>query len=83
MSTKKGRTFALRVGQLLRHYKGGLYRVAGFATHTESEEKLVIYYNVDQKGTLWARPLTMFEDMVETERSGMVLRFVEADPPDK
>ena len=45
---------------LYKHFKGGLYRVCGFATHTETQEKLVIYHNVRDVSTLWARPIEMF-----------------------
>lgn len=33
-------------GQIYQHYKGNLYLVLEVATHTETEEKLVIYCNV-------------------------------------
>lgn len=51
-------------GQIYQHYKGNLYLVLEVATHTETEEKLVIYCNVKNKSQIWARPLTMFEDTV-------------------
>lgn len=54
-----------------RHYKGGIYFVTGIATHTESEEKFVIYH--DGKKT-WARPLTMWLEDVEYEGE-IVKRF--------
>lgn len=49
------------IGGVYRHYKGNVYRVTGVATHTETEEKLVIYchpQSVNPK--VWARPLDMF-----------------------
>ncbi|MBG9768283.1 DUF1653 domain-containing protein [Bacillus vallismortis] len=45
-------------GCRFRHYKGGLYKVIGEVTHTETEEKLVTYEDLD--GILWARPKEMF-----------------------
>ena len=54
----------VEIGGLYRHFKGGLYRVRGFATHTETEENLVIYYNVRDL-TLWARPIEMFCETVD------------------
>ncbi|UJE04087.1 DUF1653 domain-containing protein [Bacillus subtilis] len=46
------------VGCRFKHYKGGLYKVIGEAIHTETEEKLVTYEDMD--GILWARPKEMF-----------------------
>ncbi|WP_347340282.1 DUF1653 domain-containing protein [Bacillus halotolerans] len=46
------------IGCRFKHYKGGLYKVIGEATHTETEEKLVTYEDMD--GILWARPKEMF-----------------------
>ncbi|MFT0803322.1 DUF1653 domain-containing protein [Bacillus swezeyi] len=48
------------VGCQFKHYKGGLYRVIGEVTHTETEEKLVIYEDENKDGILWARPKNMF-----------------------
>jgi hypothetical protein len=51
------------------HYKGKEYEVIGFALHSETLEKLVVYrplYETPdiEKGTLWVRPIHMFEEMV-------------------
>ncbi|WP_444559063.1 DUF1653 domain-containing protein [Bacillus stercoris] len=46
------------IGFRFKHYKGGLYKVIGEAIHTETEEKLVTYEDMD--GILWARPKDMF-----------------------
>jgi len=44
-----------------RHKKtGGLYRLLGFATHTEDEQDVAIYQGED--GRFWARPKAIFED---------------------
>ena len=51
---------------LYRHYKGGLYDVVEVATHTETEERLVIYRD-RKKGRLWARPLAMWLEEVEVD----------------
>jgi hypothetical protein len=44
---------------LYAHYKGGRYRVIGVATHSESEEQLVVYQSI-QTDRLFVRPLQMF-----------------------
>lgn len=53
-----------------RHYKGGIYEVTGVAMHSEfPEQELVIYIHPtdDGKEQLWARPIEMFLEDVETE----------------
>ncbi len=59
---------------LYRHYKGKNYRVLGTARHSETEEPLVIYHPEDQPDSLWARPETMFHEIVDTPE-GRVARF--------
>lgn len=51
-----------------RHYKGHICRVIGVARHSESLQELVIYTHPDEKGIeqLWARPIEMFLENVET-----------------
>lgn len=47
-----------------RHYKGNDYLVIGLATHSETEERLVVYrQDYGEKG-LWVRPLAMFTELV-------------------
>lgn len=47
-----------------RHYKGNFYQVEGVATHSETEEKLVVYRPLYGEGALWVRPLAMFIETV-------------------
>ncbi|MBF0490830.1 MAG: DUF1653 domain-containing protein [Candidatus Omnitrophica bacterium] len=53
---------------LYEHYKGKRYEVLDVAIHSETEEPMVIYkalYKGDfPEGTLWVRPLTMFQENV-------------------
>jgi len=49
------------VGCTYRHKKGGEYTVTGIVTHTEDEERLVVYERSEDK-SMWARPLEMFMD---------------------
>ena len=46
-----------------KHYKGGIYTVIGIGLHTETEERLVAYY--DEEGKVWFRPEEMFFGEVE------------------
>ena len=48
-----------------RHYKGGEYEVFGVASHSETQESLVIYKALYGDFSLWARPLKMFLENVE------------------
>lgn len=51
---------------LYRHYKGGLYEVLSIATHSESQEALVIYRSLSV-GQVWARPCSMFTEFVSVD----------------
>ena len=48
-----------------RHFKGNEYEVTGFAKHSETGEKLVIYKSLCNSDDVWARPYDMFIDVVE------------------
>ena len=50
-----------------RHYKGHDYQVIGLATHSETEEVLVVYYPLYGDRALWVRPLSMFIETVEKD----------------
>ena len=54
---------------LYQHYKGKKYEVIGLAHHSETEEPLVVYKALYEtkygKDSLWARPLSMFEETVD------------------
>ena len=61
-----------------RHYKGKDYEVIGVATHSETEEKLVIYRALYGEYDLWVRPLSMFTESVEIEGNSLPrFRFIE------
>lgn len=63
---------------LYRHYKGGLYTVLCSARHSETEEWLVVY-RAEAAGTLWVRPLVMWNEAV-LQDGGAVPRFALIDP---
>jgi hypothetical protein len=46
-------------GQRYKHFKGAVYEIVGVATHTETEEGMVIYRDV-QTERMFARPLSSF-----------------------
>lgn len=61
-----------------RHYKGGLYELLDTALHTETDEKLVIYRDVNPPHKVWARPFDMFFSTVTLENRE-VPRFEKTD----
>lgn len=52
---------------IYRHYKGNLYEVMEVATHSETEEKLVVYRALYGEYGVWVRPLEMFSETVEKD----------------
>ncbi|GAB2896703.1 DUF1653 domain-containing protein [Microbulbifer echini] len=50
---------------LYRHYKGNLYEVLHTATHSETDEQLVIYRALYGEYVLSARPLSMFTETLD------------------
>jgi len=61
-----------------RHYKGNLYEVVDVATHSETEERLVVYRALYGESGLWVRPLAMFTETVEVDGES-VPRFASVD----
>ena len=50
-----------------RHFKGGEYEVLGLATHSETDEQLVVYRALYGERGLWVRPVAMFLETVERD----------------
>tara|TARA_B110000211_G_scaffold146683_1_gene167195 strand:- start:427 stop:651 length:225 start_codon:yes stop_codon:yes gene_type:complete len=73
-------TTALKPG-LYQHYKGPQYKVIHVATHSETEEQLVIYQALYGEFGIWARPLSMFLETVE-KRGETIPRFAYLGPID-
>lgn len=55
-------------GKKYRHFKGNLYLVLSIATHTESEECLVIYQALYGDETVYARPYDRFFERIDPEK---------------
>ena len=50
-----------------RHYKGNQYEVIGFAKHSETLEDMVVYKALYGEYGTWARPLSMWENLIEVD----------------
>lgn len=53
----------IKIGKY-RHFKGGEYEVLGIATHSETEEPMVVYRALYGEGGLWVRPASMWNETV-------------------
>lgn len=62
------------MGNTYTHYKGGKYEVMTMATHSETNEPLVIYKSL-LFGSIHARPLSMWFDLVLDDNGFDVTRF--------
>lgn len=59
---------------IYKHYKGNEYQVFDTATHSETEETLVVYKTLYGNYDLWVRPYEMFTETVNVNGKN-VARF--------
>ena len=52
---------------IYRHYKGSLYQVLHTATHSETEESLVVYRCLYGEYGVWVHSLSMFAETVTVD----------------
>ncbi len=50
-----------------QHYKGNRYTLIAIAVHSETLEKMVVYKALYGEGTVWVRPLSMWNALVEVD----------------
>ena len=53
------------IGREFRHFKGGHYRLEGFAKDSETLEEMVVYRALYGERGLWVRPAKMFFETIE------------------
>ena len=59
------------IGKTYRHFKGNMYKVIGFAKHSETLEDMIVYESL-RNNTLWVRPKSMWNEVVDDKGT---LRF--------
>ena len=52
------------IGRTYKHFKGNLYKVIGFAKHSETLEEMVVYQPL-KTGDNWVRPAKMWNEVVD------------------
>ena len=55
------------IGREFVHFKGGHYRLEGFAKDSETLEEMVVYRALYGEGGLWVRPSKMFFETIERD----------------
>ena len=55
----------LKINGIYKHFKGEYYLLVDIATHSENNEKYVIYRALYGDSTLWVRPLELFISEVD------------------
>ena len=70
------------IGREFVHFKGGHYRLEGFAKDSETLKEMVVYRALYGEGGLWVRPAKMFFETIERDGKRMkrfeLLETVEA-----
>ena len=58
----------IHVNHIYRHFKGDQYLVVGIATHSETDEDMVVYRQLYGDGKLYVRPLDIFLSEVDHKK---------------
>lgn len=58
----------IKVNGIYRHFKGDYYLVIDFATHSETNEKYVVYRALYGDSKLYIRPYDMFASEVDHKK---------------
>ncbi len=60
------------LNKIYKHYKGNVYKVVGFAKHSETCEDMVVYESV-KNGDTWCRPRNMWFDKIDENTTRFTL----------
>ena len=63
------------VGGKYRHYKGNEYVVLAIASHSETEEEMVVYQAQYGEEKIWVRPKSMWNETITLPDGQLVRRF--------
>jgi hypothetical protein len=69
-------------GRKYKHYKGGVYEIVSMATHTETQEAIVVYKSL-LFGSLYVRPLDIWNKVALDDDEEEVTRFELIDIEDE
>lgn len=58
----------LKIKGIYKHFKGDYYLVEDIATHSETDEKMVVYRSLYEESSLYVRPLERFLSEVDHEK---------------
>ena len=58
----------IKVGEIYRHYKGNIYIVIGIGTHTETNDKMVVYSPINDRNIVWIRPYSMWSETIDKNK---------------
>lgn len=58
----------IKVGKCYRHFKGNDYKVLHIATHSETQEIMVVYQALYGDESIYVRPYDMFNSLVDTKK---------------
>ena len=67
---------------LYKHYKNKTYKVICEATHSETNETVVVYQCLYGDHSMWVRPKEMFLELVEVEGEKVPRFEFVSDTPD-
>lgn len=68
------------VMRVYRHYKGNNYYVFGLATHTETNELMVIYQALYNHHAMFTRPYNMFIEEVTQDQKNITRQKYRFEP---
>lgn len=72
----------IKIGDIVRHFKGYFYKIIGECIDSETEEEMFIYIALYDDYKIWCRPKCMFYDILPVNENKSLLqpyRFIKVD----